>query len=182
MPTAGLKPQQRDAWPAIDASWRGILDLIPAAAYTCDATGQITYFNPLAEAVWGRAPALRDPADRYCGSFKLYLPDGTPVRHDKCWMALALRKGRKYNGKGILIERRDGSRALGLAHANPLRDDQGKIIGAVNLVVDVTAQQMGPGHGKTRSMAATPHGATLAMVEVGLSVLTGMRWPTSTFS
>ena len=182
MPTAGLKPRQQAASPALAARWRNILDLIPVAAYTCDAKGRITYFNSLAEAIWGRAPVLRDSADRYCGSFRLYLSESTPVRHDKCWMALALRNGKKYNGREILIERSDGGRSWGLAHANPLRNGRGRIIGAVNLVVDITAQKVRADRKSPRSMAPMSHGAALAMIDIGISILAGMRWPTATFS
>jgi two-component system sensor kinase FixL len=42
-----------------------LLDVVPAAAYTCDADGLITYFNERAVEVWGRAPKLHDPIDRY---------------------------------------------------------------------------------------------------------------------
>jgi len=166
MPPAGLRPQQAAASATLEASWRAILDPIPAAAYVCDAAGLITYFNPLAEEVWGRTPALRDPADRYCGSLKLYLPDGTPVRHEECWMALALHEEKPFNGREIVIERPDGGRTLGLAHANPLRDDQGRLIGAVNLVVDNTV----------------PRGAILSMVEIAVAMLASTRWPASAFS
>lgn len=44
---------------------RRLLEKLPAAAYTCDADGLITYFNPRAVELWGRAPALDDPLDRY---------------------------------------------------------------------------------------------------------------------
>jgi len=37
---------------------RQTLDILPAAAYTCDANGLITYFNKHAELVWGRTPLL----------------------------------------------------------------------------------------------------------------------------
>jgi hypothetical protein len=42
-----------------------LLDRLPAAAYTCDAEGLITYFNRHALELWGRAPKLNDPLDRY---------------------------------------------------------------------------------------------------------------------
>ncbi len=42
-----------------------LLDRLPAAAYTCDAGGLITYFNRHALELWGRAPKLNDPLDRY---------------------------------------------------------------------------------------------------------------------
>jgi PAS domain-containing protein len=38
---------------------------MPAAAYTTDAEGLITYFNRRAVEVWGREPKLNDPIDRY---------------------------------------------------------------------------------------------------------------------
>src|SRR5687767_15170673 len=116
-----------------------LLDVLPAAAYTCDSDGLITYFNRRAVEVWGREPVLNDPADRYCGSFKLYdATSGAPISHDRCWMALALRDNREYNGQEIVVERQDGTRRTTLAHANPFRDAQGRQSGAVNVLVDIT--------------------------------------------
>jgi PAS domain S-box-containing protein len=115
-----------------------LLDKIPAGAYTCDPDGLITYFNRHAVELWGRAPQLNDPIDRFCGSFRLFAPDGSPIAHDRCWMALALRDEREYNGEEIVIERPDGSRVTALAHANPIRDDLGRVVGSVNVLVDIT--------------------------------------------
>src|SRR6188474_2459662 len=115
-----------------------LLDKLPSAAYTCDAEGMITYFNRHALELWGREPVLNDPIDRFCGSFKLFTSDGTPIPHDQCWMALALRDQREYNGHEIVIERPDGSHCTALAHANPVLDDSGLVCGAVNILVDIT--------------------------------------------
>jgi len=172
----------RSGPPSVTASWQGILNAIPAGACICDSAGLITYFNSLAEAVWGRAPKLRNPADRYCGSFKLYSGDGTPIRHDECWMALALREGREYNGREIQIERPDQSRRFGMAYAHPLRNAEGRTIGAVNLFADITAQKkLETDRKKNQPIMPTYHDATLAMIEVGVSALAGMTWATSTF-
>ena len=84
--------------------FRRLLEKLPAAAYTCDADGLITYFNHHARQIWGRAPALNAVSDRFCGSFKLFSTDGSPLNHDECWMALALRTNREYNGEEIVIE------------------------------------------------------------------------------
>ena len=59
--------------------WR-LLEKLPAGAYTCDADGLITYFNDYAVQLWGRAPKLHNPVDRFCGSFRLLLPDGSASR------------------------------------------------------------------------------------------------------
>ena len=115
-----------------------LLDRLPSAAYTCDAEGLITYYNLHALELWGRKPRLNHPADRFCGSFKLFTPDGAPIPHSECWMALALRDQREYNGHEIVIERPDGSRVSALAHANPILDDSGQLCGAVNILVDIT--------------------------------------------
>jgi signal transduction histidine kinase len=115
-----------------------LLEKLPAGAYTCDAEGLITYFNSQALELWGRAPKLQDPADRFCGSFKLFSSDGTPIAHDECWMARALKTNRGYNRREIIIERPDGQRITALAHANPIHDESGELLGAVNVLVDIS--------------------------------------------
>ncbi|HET7479909.1 MAG TPA: PAS domain S-box protein [Rubrobacteraceae bacterium] len=125
-------------WRKSELQFRRLLEKLPAGAYTCDPDGLITYFNQHAVKLWGRAPKLNDPVDRYCGSFKLYSTDGPPISHDQCWMALALRTDREYNGREIVVERPDGERLTALAHANPIHDESGKLLGAVNVLVDIT--------------------------------------------
>jgi signal transduction histidine kinase len=118
-----------------------LLDKLPAAAYTCDADGLITYYNQPALRLWGRAPKLRDPIDRYCGSFRLHSANGQPMSHDDCWMALALRGGREYTGCELIVERPDGERLNVSAYASPMHDKSGKLTGAVNVLFDTTEQK-----------------------------------------
>jgi signal transduction histidine kinase len=122
----------------VEGLFHRLLDKLPAGAYTCDADGLITYFNQHAARLWGRAPALNDPVDRYCGSFRLQSPDGAPIAHDQCWMALALRHQREFNGHEIVIEQPNGARVTTLAHASPVHDESGRLVGAVNVLVDIT--------------------------------------------
>jgi PAS domain S-box-containing protein len=122
--------------------FRQLLERLPAGAYTCDLEGLITYFNPQAVEIWGRTPKLNHPDDRFCGSFKVFTPNGAPLRHDQCWMALALKDGREHNGQEIIIERPDGCRVTALAHASPFLDDEGRILGAVNVLVDITERKL----------------------------------------
>ena len=170
------------SWAAVEASCQGMLDVIPAAVYTCDAQGLITYFNPFAEVLWGRAPKLRNAANRYCGSYQMYLPDGTPISHEECWMARALREGRAYIGRRIFVERYDGTRVLGEAYAYPLHNDRAELVGAVNLVADITVLR-DPGINDAKPHAApVPRDAALAMIEVVASVLTALNWKPSVFN
>lgn len=137
--TTASRRQRADTAPRpSEPGVRQLLEMLPAAAYTCDADGLITYFNERAAELWGRRPKLNDSVDRFCGSFKLYAADGSPVRHDLCWMALALRDRQSYNGQEIVAERPDGTRHTVLAYASPMHDESGEIVGAVNVLVDIT--------------------------------------------
>lgn len=121
-----------------ETQFQRLLDNLPAGAYTCDTDGLITYFNAHAARIWGRAPKLNDPIDRFCGSFKLFTADGEAMRHDECWMALALREGAGFNGQEIIVEQPGGRRLSVLAHANPIHDNRGALVGAVNVLVDIS--------------------------------------------
>ncbi len=46
--------------------------------------------------------------------------------------------GKGYNEQEIVVECPDGSRCAALAHANPFFDESGKLVGAVNIIVDIT--------------------------------------------
>src|SRR5918995_2209111 len=138
--------QETRAGPALskgELHFRRLLEKLPAGAYTCDPEGLITYYNQHAVQLWGRAPKLNDPVDRYCGSFKLFSPDGSSIAHDQCWMALALKMDEEYNRREIVIERPNGQRLTALAHANPIHDESGALVGAVNVLVDISERMRG---------------------------------------
>jgi PAS domain S-box-containing protein len=95
-----------------------LLHALPAAVYTTDASGRITFYNEAAVALWGCRPVL--DSDQLCGSWRLYWPDGTPMPHDQCSMAIALREERVINGQEALAQRLDGTRVPFLAYPSPL--------------------------------------------------------------
>ncbi len=121
--------------------YQRMVDSLPTPAYTCNATGEITSFNPPAERLWGRTPRLNDAQDLYCGSFRLYTPTGEPLAHDACWMARALHEDAAFVERKAIIERPDGSRRQVLAHVNPIHDDSGRLLGAINVLIDVTERE-----------------------------------------
>jgi PAS domain S-box-containing protein len=116
-----------------------LLNLLPAAVYTTDADGHITFYNETAAALWGRRPRLN--VDRWCGSWRMYWPDGTPLPHDQCPMAVVLKEGRAVAGQEAVVERPDGTRMPFMAFPSPLRDATGKVVGAVNMFVDITERK-----------------------------------------
>jgi len=116
--------------------FRELLDSLPAAIYTTDAAGRITFYNRAAVELSGREPRLG--ADQWCVSWRLLLPDGTPLPHDQCPMAVALREDRPIRDVEIIAERPDGTRLNLLPYPTPLHDSTGGLIGAVNMLVDIT--------------------------------------------
>jgi PAS domain S-box-containing protein len=122
--------------------FRNLFNLVPVAVYTCDADGLIQEFNRSAIELWGREPIRNDPSERYCGSFKIYYPDGRFMPHRSCPMARILR-GETLDPSEleIVVERRDGSRRLVIAHPLALRNERGKIIGAINCLYDLTERK-----------------------------------------
>ncbi|HET6396670.1 MAG TPA: PAS domain S-box protein [Pseudoxanthomonas sp.] len=115
---------------------RQILNAIPAAIYMTDAQGRITFFNDAAVEFSGRHPKLG--TDEWCVSWRLYDADGNPIRHDECPMAVALREQRPIRGVEAIAERPDGTRVPFIPFPTPLRDENGTMVGAVNMLVDIT--------------------------------------------
>ncbi|OLB74356.1 MAG: hypothetical protein AUI16_14860 [Alphaproteobacteria bacterium 13_2_20CM_2_64_7] len=118
---------------------KDLLSAIPAAIYTTDAQGRITYYNEAAVELAGRTPTIG--SDEWCVTWKLYRPDGTPMRHDECPMAVALKEGHPIRNAEAIAERPDGTRVPFIPYPTPLRDSSGKIVGAINMLVDVSERK-----------------------------------------
>ncbi|WP_434591323.1 PAS domain S-box protein [Pseudomonas sp. R4-83] len=114
------------------------LDAIPGAIYLCDRNGWLVSFNSEAVNLWGRTPDLGENGDRFCGSYRLYTTNGTPLAVDECPMASTLIKGLNSRNQEVLIERPDGSRFVALMNIRTLRDRRGEIQGAINCFQDVS--------------------------------------------
>ena len=120
-------------------TWRQLLEALPAAIYTTDAAGRITFFNEAAVELAGHRPKLG--RDLWCVSWRLHRPDGTPLSHDESPMAVALREDRPVRGVEVIAERPDGTRANLLPYPTPLHDSSGALIGAVNVLIDITERK-----------------------------------------
>src|SRR5205814_6441383 len=100
---------------------------------------RVTYLSEAAAALAGRTP--RVGRELWCVSWRLCRPDGTPLPHDECPMAVALREDRPVRGVEVIAERRDGTRINLLPYPTPLHDSSGALIGAVNVLVDITERK-----------------------------------------
>jgi two-component system, chemotaxis family, CheB/CheR fusion protein len=122
-----------------DLGFQDTLNALPAAIYVTDRHGKITYFNPACVAFSGRKPQLG--SDHWCVTWRLFYPDGTPMPHDQCPMAIALKEGRIIRGREAIAERPDGTRVWFEPYPTPLRDETGQVIGGINMLVETTERK-----------------------------------------
>lgn len=137
-----------------------VLEALPIAVYMTDAEGRITFYNDAAAELWGHRPELG--SSRWCGSWRLFWPDGRPMAHDECPMAVAIAEGRPIRGIEAMAERPDGSRVPFVPYPTPLKDESGRVIGAINLLVDVTDRKQR--HIDSAQLAAIVEGSDDAII------------------
>lgn len=122
--------------PGEDARFGEIVADLPVALYTTDAKGRITFYNDAATALWGRSPKLGE--EWWCGSWRLFWPDGSPMQHEECPMAQTLRSRKPVRGAEAIAERPDGSRYWFTPFPTPLFDESGELTGAVNVLIETS--------------------------------------------
>jgi signal transduction histidine kinase len=114
-----------------------LLQGLATATYTCDKYGYIKSYNKAAVDLWGREPEIG--RDLWCGSWKIYETDGiTRLPLDNCPMAITLKEGIAVRGRELLVERPDGERRNVMPYPSPIFDNAGKVVEAVNMLVDIT--------------------------------------------
>jgi len=116
--------------------FRDLIEALPAAIYTTDAEGRITFYNEAAVALAGRRPEVG--RDQWCVTWRLYRPDGTRLPHDQCPMAIMLKENRPIRGVEAVAERPDGTRVPFMPFPTPLHDASGALVGGVNMLVETT--------------------------------------------
>jgi PAS domain S-box-containing protein len=119
--------------------WRSVLDEMPVPVYTTDASGAVTYWNRACVEFAGRQPQLG--RDRWCVTWKIFTTAGDFMPHEQCPMAQAIRQQRVIRDAVAIAERPDGSRVAFRPYPTPLFDENGKLTGAVNMLIDVTDEQ-----------------------------------------
>ncbi len=116
-----------------------VLDQLPVPIYTTDAEGRVTYWNRGCVDFAGREPELGN--DRWCVTWRLYTIDGEFLPHDQCPMAVAIKAKQPIRQKVAIAMRPDASRVAFRPYPTPLFDTEGNLTGAVNMLVDISAEQ-----------------------------------------
>ncbi len=120
-----------------EAKYRELISGLPVAVYTCNAEGYVELYNQAAVQLWGVEPHIGK--DLWCGSWKIYRTDGTPLSLEECPMALSMKEGRSVSFE-IIIERQDKTRRSVIPNPQIILDADGKVNGAINTLIDITPQ------------------------------------------
>jgi PAS domain S-box-containing protein len=121
-----LPPAESVATPAPPATvdpYR-LIEALPAAIYTTDRRGRLTYYNPAAADLWGYRPEL-----------------GKQVPHDQSPLPVATGTGRPVHRIETIGERPEGKRVPCVVYPTPLFDEAGEVVGSINMLVDISEQK-----------------------------------------
>lgn len=119
-----------------EPSRAAVFEHVDDAVYTTDPDGWLTYYNEAAADLWGYRPELGKT--RWCGSWRIYTPEGAPLPLDQCPMALALKQGRDVRGVRAVLERPDGTLVPFTPYPTLLRDAAGQVVAGSNVLVKLT--------------------------------------------
>jgi PAS domain S-box-containing protein len=128
----------------LSSSWltarnESLLNVLPIAICICEAPGgTIQFYNRRTAELWGREPALNDSTECFDGTFKIYAADGEPLPREQTPMAKVLSTGIALSDQELIFERIDRSRRTVLVSVEPIRDENGKLTGAVSVFQDIT--------------------------------------------
>jgi two-component sensor histidine kinase len=87
----------------------------------------------------GRTPRIGE--DKWCVAWKLFKTNGQPLPHDECPTAVALKENRAIRGEEAIVERPDGVRVPFIAYPTPIGDADGRLVGGINMLVDVSERK-----------------------------------------
>ncbi|UCC45224.1 MAG: PAS domain-containing protein, partial [Candidatus Zixiibacteriota bacterium] len=108
----------------------GILNSISAGVIAIDLNGRVTHFNPAASLILGIPP--REPLGK---PYREIIPPGTPVNANAL---RAAESGREVDSVEKHIELADGSKLQVSVSTAVLRDNDGRLVGAVEVFQDLT--------------------------------------------
>lgn len=124
---------------AIEKTLRNVLEALPVGVWIMDRDGQIVHGNSEARKIW--AGGLYVGPERF-GEYKgWWLDTDEPISAGEWAAARAISKGETSIGEEIRIECFDGSGKIILNSAIPLRDDDGRVNGAIIVNQDITSRK-----------------------------------------
>ena len=116
-----------------------VLSALPVGVWIMDAEGVIRYGNEAGREVWQGARYVGP--DRFHEYKGWWLSTGEPIRAEEWAAARAISSGEASLDEEIEIECFDGTRKIILNSAMPIEGDDGAIVGAVIVNIDITRRK-----------------------------------------
>ena len=118
---------------------RRLLEALSEAVVACDAEGRLTLFNAKAKQ-WHGTSSLPDSPDDWARHYQLYQADGvTPLPAAQIPLSRALHGEHVSNQELVLLG--EGTARHVLTNADPLRTPDGRLLGAVAVMRDITERK-----------------------------------------
>ena len=117
-----------------------VLEQGPLAIAVTGSKGEIVFRNAEFDRLWGR-PAHDTTAQTYSAVYEGYHLDGRPIASEEWPGARALSDGEVVDGEVLEIVHLSGRRIACSFNAGPIRDEAGRITGAVVMFRDVTEER-----------------------------------------
>ncbi len=118
-----------------------ILDNLPVGVIVADRAGKVQQRNNIVDIIWGGRTSHNKAVGDLRESRGWWADTGMTVRSGEWPLSRAVKSGDTVVGGVIDIQRLDGTRGTIISSAAPIRDADGKIIGGVEVVQDITRQR-----------------------------------------
>ena len=118
---------------------RKVLEALPVGVWVTDATGEIVMTNRAVEAIWGGV--RYGGIDNYEAYVAWFADTGERITNNAWGLARAIRTGESTFNELIDIQTFDGQHKTLLDSSMPIQDDEGLLIGAIEVCQDVTEQR-----------------------------------------
>ncbi len=120
---------------------KAVLDALPVGVFIVDTNGKIAQINKQADSIWTKSAPTSEIVDwrKYRGR---WANSGETIRFEEWPLYRSLHSGETIIGEAIEIDRFDESRGTILSSSAPIKDDRGKITGAVSVILDITERKV----------------------------------------
>lgn len=117
-----------------------IIETAPEAIVVADEWCRIVLANPAAERLYARPVPYGEDIESHA-QFGLYHPDGTPYDPRDLPLTRSALDGETIDTEEMVIRWPDGQRRDLLVSSAPIRDEQGRVTGAVGVFQDITERK-----------------------------------------
>ncbi|MBU2018872.1 MAG: PAS domain S-box protein [Bacteroidetes bacterium] len=129
---------QVEARKTIEENEKRFTDLIhnlPVALYTTNLEGDLKIYNKAALDLWGGEPS---PKAKWIGVDHVFSPVGKMLKNNETPIAQSVKLRKNIRDREVIYKKQNGDLVNILPYPSPIIDSNGEMIGAMNILVDIT--------------------------------------------